>query len=103
MLHADYIRIPNGNLYLALPYGENAAEKAAFAEAATNHALFGEVWRQAFSYLDPYERVDFSDTAELLYILGLSEINIYEFGKRYLDSNPFGPIPENLKIISPYP
>lgn len=81
-MHTHYIRIPNANNYLGVYGGDPVFEKA-----ATEHPVFGESWKAAFAYYNPRNRLDFSDTAELLYILGLGEINIQTFQKRYLDNS----------------
>lgn len=78
----DYRRIRNANAYLNLAGGD-----AAFESAATSHAIFGPAWRAAFAYYDPARRLDFSDTGELLYILGLGEVGIHAFGERFLRSD----------------
>jgi CubicO group peptidase (beta-lactamase class C family) len=77
----DYRRIPNANAYLNLAGGDDS-----FESAATSHAIFGPAWSAAFEYYDPRRRLDFSDTGELLYILGLGEVGIHEFGERFLRS-----------------
>jgi hypothetical protein len=57
-----------------------------FEEAALN-SQWADAWQSAFNYLDPNTdtgnyntggRIDFSDTVELLYILGLNEIETVE-------------------------
>ena len=45
---------------------------------------FGAIWKAAFAYYDPKERLDFSDTGELMQILGLGQIGIKEFNARFL-------------------
>ncbi len=77
--HSDYIRINDANAYLNTPGGDEA-----FVRAARDHPVFGSVWRAAFAYYNPEERLDFSDTGELLYILGIGEIGFAEFSKRFL-------------------
>lgn len=77
----DYRRIPNANAYLNVAGGDDA-----FEAAATSHAIFGPVWNAAFEYYDPRSRLDFSDTGELLHILGLGEVGIHEFAERFLQS-----------------
>lgn len=79
--HTHYIRIRNANTYLGVAGGDPAFEKA-----ATGHPVFGKSWKAAFAYYNPRNRLDFSDTAELIYILGLDEIDIQTFKKRYLDT-----------------
>lgn len=63
----DYIRIPGANPVLC---NQNTEENQAFIWAATNHPLYAKYWKAAFKFLDPNKRLDFSDTSELLFILG---------------------------------
>jgi hypothetical protein len=74
-----YIKIRDANAYLNVKGGA-----AAFEQAALAHPVFGPVWKAAFEYYSPRARLDFSDTGELMYILGLGEIGIAEFCQRYL-------------------
>jgi len=80
--HTHYVRIRDANAYLNIPGGN-----AAFTRAAVNHPVFGPGWQAAFKYYDPKERLDFSDTGELMHILGLGELSIDEFRTRYLESS----------------
>ncbi|MEK6239049.1 MAG: hypothetical protein N2C14_30405 [Planctomycetales bacterium] len=80
--NTHYVKIQDANRYLNLKGGD-----AGFVKAATGHSTFGEVWKAAFAYYDPNHRLDFSDTGELLYILGLGEIGVVDFQKQFL-SNP---------------
>ena len=75
----DYIRIADANSYLNIPGGD-----AAFEQAARAHPEFGPVWEAAFAYYDPAERLDFSDTGELLYLFDLDQLSIDEFRERFL-------------------
>jgi CubicO group peptidase (beta-lactamase class C family) len=77
----DYRRIRNANAYLNVAGGNDA-----FESAARSHEIFGPAWDAAFEYYDPRRRLDFSDTGELLSILGLGEVGIDEFGERFLRS-----------------
>lgn len=77
--NTDYIRIRDANAYLNIKGGNKA-----FEEAAKRHLVFGAAWRAAFAYYSPKQRLDFSDTGELMHILGLGEIGIEEFGERFL-------------------
>jgi hypothetical protein len=77
--NTDYIKISDANRYLNVKGGD-----AGFAHAARDHSVFGGVWQAAFDYYDPNVRLDFSDTGELLHILGLGEIGIKAFQKRFL-------------------
>jgi len=77
--NTDYIRISDANRYLNRKGGD-----APFVKAARGHAVFGKAWNAAFQYYDPNQRLDFSDTGELLHILGLGEIGIDAFAERFL-------------------
>jgi hypothetical protein len=77
--NTHYTRIRDANAYLNAKGGNDA-----FVKAASEHAVFGAAWKTAFAYYDPKERLDFSDTGELMHILGLGEIGFDEFRKRYL-------------------
>ena len=78
----DYIRIPDANAFLNVAGGVPS-----FEEAARAHPVFGQVWQAAFAYYDPGERLDFSDTGELLYLLDLGQMPIDEFRERFLADN----------------
>ena len=78
--YSDYIRIRDANAYLNIKGGDDP-----FIKAAVFHPVFGPVWKTAFDYYDPKERLDFSDSGELMYILGLGEIGIDEFRQRFLN------------------
>jgi hypothetical protein len=82
--HTNYIRIRDANAYLNVKGGHAEFEKAALA-----HPKFGSSWQAAFAYYHPKVRLDFSDTGELMHILGLGEIGIEAFMQRYLmDAQP---------------
>jgi len=76
----DYIRIPDANTFLNIAGGN-----AEFQAAATAHPVFGPIWEAAFAYYDPAERLDFSDTGELLFLLGLGQMPIDDFREHYLE------------------
>lgn len=78
----DYIKIKDANRYLNVVGGDQAFEKAALANP--DH---GPAWQAAFAYYNPRSRLDFSDTGELLHILGLGEVGIDAFRERFLTSN----------------
>ena len=80
-----YIKIRDANAYLNIKGGHNA-----FVKAAGEHPTFGTIWRAAFAYYNPKERLDFSDTGELMHILGLGEIGIEDFRKRFLSDQDTG-------------
>lgn len=75
----DYIRIKDANRFLNQKGGNEAFEAAALA-----HPTFGPSWQAAFEYYNPRQRLDFSDTGELMRILGLGEISIDAFREKYL-------------------
>ena len=77
--NTHYIRIRDANRYLNKLRGD-----AKFVSSATSHPLFGTSWKAAFAYYDPNRRLDFSDTGELLHILGLGEMSIEAFRQKYL-------------------
>ena len=86
--NTHYTLIRDANAYLNVPRGNEA-----FVTAATKHPELGDVWKAAFAYYNPKERIDFSDTGELLYILGLGEMNLNEFREKFLDNTD---VSENL-------
>ena len=79
--HAHYIRIRDANNYLNIKGGD-----APFENAAVSHPVFGPTWKAAFSYYNPEERLDFSDTGELLFILGIGEIGFDAFRELFLET-----------------
>lgn len=81
----DYIRIKDANAYLNVRGGNEAFEKAAMS-----HPVFGQSWKAAFAYYPPKQRLDFSDTGELMRILGLGEMGIDTFYETYLDQRKDG-------------
>lgn len=95
--HSDYIRIKNANEYLNMKPGDEN-----FIQAAIAHPVYGNLWKTAFEYMKPTARLDFSDTGELMHILDLGEIDIAEFGRRYLgeeaSTQPTTFLPQNTKI-----
>lgn len=79
--NTHYILIPDANKYLNIKGGD-----AVFEKAARSHPVFGRSWNVAFEYYKPTERIDFSDTGELMHILGLGEIGIDGFRNRFLEA-----------------
>lgn len=78
--HTDYIKIKDANRYLNKQGGDEVFEKAALS-----HPTFGPSWKAAFEYYSPRERLDFSDTGELMHILNLGEMGIDAFREKYLE------------------
>ena len=79
--HTHYIKIPDANNYLNIEKGQGS-----FVEVARSHPIYGPAWRAAFDYYDPSKRLDFSDTGELLHILGLGRIGVDAVKDRFLQS-----------------
>lgn len=77
--YSDYIRIRDANAYLNIEKGD-----AVFEKTALQHPVYGPGWKAAFAYYNPKKRIDFSDTGELMKILGLGEMNLQQFRKRFL-------------------
>jgi len=77
--NTHYVLIKDANAYLNVRGGNDA-----FIAAATEHPEFGAAWKAAFAYYNPKDRLDFSDTGELMYILELGEMGFDEFRERYL-------------------
>jgi CubicO group peptidase (beta-lactamase class C family) len=93
--HTHYIKIRDANAYLNIKGGN-----ASFEKAASEHPVFGTIWKTAFDYYDPRIRLDFSDTGELMYILGIGEIDIEGFKKRFLsEKNASNPITKNRQVF----
>ncbi len=64
----DYIKIDDGNEDNATANLNRFDED--FIEAALD-GPFASAWSEAFNYLDPYPNLDFSDTVEVLHIVGV--------------------------------
>jgi hypothetical protein len=84
--NTTYVRIPDANAYDALAVGDPSAKT--FVDAALANRTYGKFWRAAFAYYPPVGadtgRLDFSDTGELMHILGLGEMDVATFRSRYL-------------------
>lgn len=80
---ADYRAIPNGN-----GGGNGSAglrNNSSFFVATARQSRFSSEWNAAFSYLNPNERLDFSDTVELLYMINdTSTQTVDDFARTYL-------------------
>lgn len=64
----DYIKIDDGNENNATA-NLNRFDRD-FIDAALS-GPFASAWSEAFNYLDPFENLDFSDTVEVLHIIGV--------------------------------
>lgn len=97
--NTNYIRIddgnnPNGTADLRFERGQD------FVNVARSSA-YASQWNVAFDYLNPNEKVDFSDTVELLHILGIGRdqiADVDEFGRFYLQG---GSTPAPSNNVSP--
>ncbi|MCW9708185.1 hypothetical protein [Fodinibius salsisoli] len=77
---SHYIRISDANAFLNDRDGNTN-----FAQKALADPTYRTMWEAAFAYLDPTERVDFSDTGELIAILGLDKRDVDAFSNHYFD------------------
>ena len=86
--NADYIRIEDGNFANATAdLNTRSASFVAMARAGQH----GSAWNAAFEYLNPNTKLDFSDTVELLHILGIGRNRIAtvdQFAAVFLDQAP---------------
>lgn len=85
--NTDYIRIPNANGVLCT---QQAEKNQLFIASAKTHPEFSHIWNTAFSLFDPEHRLDFSDTTELLYIMGWRDefIDLEDFRVLFLADFP---------------
>lgn len=80
-----YVRIDDGNN----PNGTadfRSETPDAFVSAA-NSSRYSGVWSAGFSYLSPFEKLDFSDTVELMHILGIGTgqiATVEQFAARFM-------------------
>ena len=85
--NTNYVKIADGN-------GDNQTadlnqKSASFVNIATN-SQYGSAWQAAFNYLNPNNKLDFSDTVELLHILGVGKnvvATVDDFAAVYLSQN----------------
>ncbi|MFK7862456.1 MAG: hypothetical protein AB8B64_26850 [Granulosicoccus sp.] len=80
---AVYIPIANGN------GGGNGTAgfrgRSSFFVDTARQSAYANAWNAAFNYLDPNDRIDFSDTVELLYIIDETDTQtIDDFARNYL-------------------
>ena len=80
---ANYRVIPNGNR--GGNGSANLNKKSSFFVGAARQSQFANEWNAAFEYLDPDQRLDFSDTVELLFLINDdSTKTVDDFARRYL-------------------
>lgn len=75
----QYVKIPDANSYLKRSGGDSR-----FVAVALKSQFKG-AWKGAFDYYPPTICLDFSDTGELLYILGYKTFNIDRFRRLFLE------------------
>ncbi len=87
--NTDYIRIDDGNDPNAtadLRQDGSSSITQAFVQTA-RASRYQNVWNHAFNYLNPNDKLDFSDTVEILYVLGIGTnvvSNVTGFGQYFL-------------------
>jgi len=78
----DYIRLEDGNHTNATA---NLNQRSSSFVSRARSSRYNNAWNAAFVYLNPNVRLDFSDTVELLYIIGDGATrNPDDFAGRYL-------------------
>lgn len=98
--NTNYLRIDNGNFSNDTA---NLNQRSASFVATARSSRFSEAWEAAFSYLNPNEKLDFSDTVALLHILGIDKTvvaTVDDFAVRFFRE----PIDEiNTSVPTPEP
>jgi len=80
---ADYRAIPNGNL--ANNGSADLNEKSEDFLNIARQSRYSSEWNAAFNYLNPSQKLDFSDTVEILYIINDTQtLTVNDFANRYL-------------------
>lgn len=86
--NTDYTRIADGN-------GVNATadlnQRSDSFVALARASQFGAAWNAAFNYLNPNNKLDFSDTVELLHILDIGTdriATVNDFAAVFIDNTP---------------
>ena len=85
--NTNYIRLDNGN---HTNNSANLNQKSSSFVKKARDGNFANQWAIAFDYLDPNEKLDFSDTVELLYILGIGKdrvASVDDFGNEFFRSS----------------
>lgn len=84
--NTKYIKIRDANAYCVIHHGSPSIKQ--FVDAALLNPIYKKYWKASFKYYPPFAKksgkIDYSDTGELMYILGLDELNIEEFQSIYL-------------------
>ena len=80
---ADYRAIPNGNI--SNNGSADFNQTSSFFVNRARGSSLSSAWNVAFNYLNPNQRLDFSDTVELLYIINdKSTLTVDDFANRYV-------------------
>jgi len=80
---SDYRAIPNGNR--GGNGSANLNQTSSFFVGVARQSEFASEWNAAFNYLNPNDRLDFSDTVELLYLINDDTTKtVDDFARRYL-------------------
>ena len=86
--NANYVVIADGNGANATPkYQDYNVRPPSFFLSAASSSRWASLWSMAFDYMKPSQRLDFSDTVELLHVLGVptSEVATSDnFAAKYL-------------------
>jgi hypothetical protein len=83
--NSHYILIDDGNFSNATA---DLNQKSASFVSAVLSSQYANAWQAAFNYLDPNDKLDFSDTVELLHIVGIGTDQVKtpdEFAARFLN------------------
>ncbi len=91
---SDLSFVKSNTRYVRIEDGNNPNSTADFRSETPDNFVnvarstrYAGVWNSAFSYLSPYEKLDFSDTVELMYILGIGTgtiATVEQFADRFM-------------------
>ncbi|MEM7255749.1 MAG: hypothetical protein AAF404_00010 [Pseudomonadota bacterium] len=91
--NSNYLKIKDGN-------SENETadlhQPSATFAAKARASYFAVQWNAAFNYLNPQRKLDFSDTVELLYILGIGKNQVADpddFARMFITADAPPPLP----------
>jgi len=91
---SDLSFVKSNTRYVRIDDGNNPNSTADFRSETPDSFVnvarstrYASVWNSAFSYLSPYEKLDFSDTVELMFILGIGTgtiATVEQFADRFM-------------------
>lgn len=85
-INTHYIKISDANAYSVIQH--NSPDIKHFVDAALGNPVYKKYWTASFKYYAPLNsktgKIDYSDTGELMYILGLGKLSVEEFKNTYL-------------------